>query len=66
MHLDLDLNLATFQNIDGFGCYHICINRFGLKLMIFLYCFATFGSLLRVQITALLDSDLGLQVTATL
>jgi len=33
--LYLDLNLATFQYIDGFGCDHFCLNRFGLELMIF-------------------------------
>jgi len=37
MYLDLDLNLATFQHIDGFGCYHFCLNRFGLELMIFFW-----------------------------
>ena len=31
----LDLNLATFQHIDGFGCYHFCLNTFGLELIIF-------------------------------
>jgi len=30
----LDLNLVTFQYIDGFGCYHYCLNRFGLELII--------------------------------
>jgi len=34
MCLDLDLNLATFQYIDGFGCYYFCLNRFGLELII--------------------------------
>jgi len=33
-YLDLDLNLETFQYIDGFGCYYFCLNRFGLELMI--------------------------------
>jgi len=33
MYLDLKLNLATFQYIDGIGCYHFCLNRFGLKSM---------------------------------
>jgi len=28
----LDLNLAKFQYIDGYGCYHHCLNRFGLEL----------------------------------
>ena len=32
----LDLNLATFQYID-FGCYHFCLNRFGLELIIFFW-----------------------------
>jgi len=31
----LDLNLATFQHIDGFGCYHFCLSTFGLELIIF-------------------------------
>ena len=34
MDMYLDLNLATFQYI-GFGCYHFCLNRFGLELIIF-------------------------------
>jgi len=33
MCLDLDLDLATFQYIDGFGCYHFCLTRFGLDLI---------------------------------
>ena len=37
MNMCLDLNLATFQYIDGFGCYHICLNRFGLELIIFFW-----------------------------
>jgi len=35
MNMYLDLNLATFQYIDGFGCYHFCLNRIGLELNIF-------------------------------
>jgi len=31
----LDLILAKFQYIDGFGCYHFCLNRFALELIIF-------------------------------
>jgi len=31
--MDLYLNLATFQYIDGFGCYHFCLNRIGLQLI---------------------------------
>jgi len=33
----LYLNLATFQYIDGFGCYHFCLNRIGLELVIFFW-----------------------------
>jgi len=33
--LYLDLNLVTFQYIDGFGCYNFCLNRFELELIIF-------------------------------
>jgi len=36
MYLDLELNLVTFQYSDAFGCYHFCLNRFGLELIIFL------------------------------
>ena len=36
-YLDLAWNLATFQYIDGFGCYHFCLTRFGLELMIFFW-----------------------------
>ena len=28
----LDLKLATFQYIDGFGCHHFCLTRIGLEL----------------------------------
>jgi len=35
MNMYLDLNLATFQYIDGFGCCHFCLSRFGLELIIF-------------------------------
>jgi len=37
MNMYLDLNLATFQYIDEFSCYHIYLNRFGLELMIFFW-----------------------------
>ena len=37
MNMYLDLHLATFQSIDGFGCYHFCLNRFGLELIIFFW-----------------------------
>ena len=37
LYLDLDLHLATFQYIDGFGCYHFCLNRFVLEFMIFFW-----------------------------
>ena len=33
MNMCLDLDLATFQYIDGFGCYHFCLTRFGLDLI---------------------------------
>ena len=32
MNMHLDLNLATFEYIDRFGCYHFCLNTFGLEL----------------------------------
>jgi len=35
MNMCLDLNLATFQYIDGFGWYHFCLTRIRLELMIF-------------------------------
>jgi len=35
MYLDLDLNPATFQYIDGFGYYHFYLTRFGLEFMTF-------------------------------
>jgi len=45
MDIYVDLNLATFQCIDGFGCYNFCLKRFGLELMILLLNFsATFGT----------------------
>jgi len=37
MYLDLNLNLAAFQYIDGFRCYHFCLTIFGLELMIFFW-----------------------------
>jgi len=37
MNMYLDLNLAKFQYIDGFGCYYFCLNRLGLELIIFLW-----------------------------
>jgi len=37
MKMYMDLNLATFQYIDGFGCYHFCLNRFALELIIFFW-----------------------------
>ena len=37
VNMYLDLNLATFQYIDGFGCYHFCLNIFGLELIIFFW-----------------------------
>jgi len=35
MLLDVHFNLVTFQCIDGFGCYYVCLTRFSLELMIF-------------------------------
>jgi len=37
MKMYLDLNIASFQYIDRFGCYHFCFNRFGLELIIFFW-----------------------------
>jgi len=37
MNMYLDLNLAIFQYIDGFGCYHFCLNRFGLEMIFFFW-----------------------------
>jgi len=37
MNMYLDLHLATYQYIDGFGCYHFCLNRFALELIIFFW-----------------------------
>ena len=37
MYFDLNLNLATFDYPDGFGCYHFCSTGFGLKLMTFFW-----------------------------
>jgi len=37
MNVYLDLNLATFQYIDGFGCYHFCLNRLGLEFISFFW-----------------------------
>ena len=37
MNMYLYLNLATFQYIDGLGCYHFLLNRIGLKLIIFVW-----------------------------
>jgi len=41
----LDLNLATFQYIDGFRCYHFSLNRFGLQITVIV------GSVLGLQVT---------------
>jgi len=37
MNMYLYLNLATFQYIDGFECYHFCLNRIGLEMIIFFW-----------------------------
>jgi len=37
MNMSLDLNLATFQYIDGSGCCHFCLSRIGLELIIFFW-----------------------------
>jgi len=41
----LDLNLATFQYIDGFACYHFCLKQFRIGIDYFhLKFFASFGT----------------------
>jgi len=63
----LHLNLATIQHIDGFGCYLFCLSTFGLGIDYFvLNFFATFGSILGLQVTVTFGSVLGLQVTVGL
>jgi len=63
---DQTLNLATFQYIDGFGCYHFCLKQNWIGIEYFpLNFFATFASVLRLQITVTFGSVLGLQVTVT-
>ena len=57
----LDLNVATFQYSDGFGCYHFCLNRFGLGLIFSFEFIATFGSVLGLQVTAGPQDYSGLQ-----
>jgi len=37
MYFDVDLNLAEFWRTGGFGCYHFCLTRFVLELMIFFW-----------------------------
>jgi len=54
MYFDLDLNLVTFQYIDGFGCHHFCFTRFGLGLMIFSQ---TSSQLLGLQVTVLIRAS---------
>jgi len=49
----LDLNLTTFQYIDGFGCYHFCLIRFGIDYFLLNF-FATFSSVLGLHITVLI------------
>ena len=61
MNMYLDLNLAAFWYIDGFGCYHFCLNIFGLELMIFFWTSLQL-SILGLQITVTFGSVLGLQV----
>jgi len=58
----LHLNLETFQYIDGFGCYHFCLKRIPLELIFFNF-FATFASVLRLQVIVTFGSILTLQVT---
>jgi len=43
MYLDLDLNLATFQYIDGFGYYHF-FDQIWIGTDFHLNFFGTFGS----------------------
>ena len=55
MNMCLDLNLATFQYIDGFRCYHFSLNRFGLQITVIV------GSVLGLQVTVWLQVNIGLQ-----
>jgi len=57
----LYLNLATFEYIDGFGCYQFCLNRIGIDYI--LLNFTTFASVLRLQITTTFGLVLRLQIT---
>jgi len=62
MNTYLDLNLASFQYIDGFGCYHFCLNSIGIddfllnffailaSLLETAYYYVTFGSVLGLQV----------------
>jgi len=63
MFLELDLHLATFQYIDGFGCYHFCLKQIRIGIDdLRLDFFATFALNLGLQITVTFGSVLGLQV----
>jgi len=75
-YLDLELNLVTFQYVVAFGCYHFCLNRFGLELIIFLWNSSqlsvqfwdcripeTFVSVLGLQVAVGLQINSGLQPT---
>jgi len=46
MNMYLDLNLVTFQYIDGFGCYHFCLKQIWIGIDDFLLNFGTFGPIL--------------------
>jgi len=61
MKMYLNLNLATFQCIDGFGCHHFCLKQIWIGIDHFhLKFFATFGSVLGLQITVGLQVNTGL------
>jgi len=61
MNMNVDLNLTTFQYSDGFGCYHFCLNRFGIYYFLLKF-FATFSSILGLQIFFTFGSVLGLKI----
>ena len=66
MNMYLDLNLVTFQYIDGFGCYHFCLKQIWIGIDDFLLNFGTFGPILWLQITVTFGSVLWLQVNTGL
>jgi len=52
LNMNLDLNLATFQYIDGFRCYHFCLNRWIGTDEFLLNFFVIFGSVLGLQVNS--------------